>query len=271
MIKKLISNIKDKKSFLCIGLDTDIKKIPKSLLEYDDPVFEFNKRIIDKTKNYCIAYKPNFAFYEDSMGSLIKTVDYIKKEKIFVIADSKRGDIYNTFKFYANSCFNTIGCEAMTVSPYMGTDVFSEMSKEYSDNLFIVLALTSNSGSNDFQLLKIDDKYLYEVVLDKFGKIKNSKNQIMFVVGATNDINKLKRIRKIVPDNFLLIPGVGHQGGSLSDVCHELLNEYCGIIVSSSRSIIYCSDGLDFDVKAGEAARDVQKEMESILISRNII
>ena len=271
MIKQLISNIKNKKSFLCVGLDTDIKKIPKFLLKYDDPVFEFNKRIIDKTKNYCIAYKPNFAFYEDSMDSLIKTVDYIKNENILVIADSKRGDIYNTFKLYAKSCFNTIGCEAMTVSPYMGTDVFSKVSKDYSNNFFIVLALTSNSGSNDFQLLKIGDKYLYEIVLDKFGKIENSKNQIMFVVGATNDIQKLKRIRKIIPENFLLIPGVGHQGGSLSDVCSELLNDNCGIIVSSSRSIIYCSDGADFDLQAGETAKNIQKEMESILIFKNII
>ncbi len=271
MIKKLISNIKNKKSFLCVGLDTDINKIPKFLLEYDDPVFEFNKRIIDKTKYYCVAYKPNFAFYEDCMDSLIKTVDYIKKENMLVIADSKRGDIYNTFKFYAHSCFDNIGCEAMTVSPYMGTDVFSQISKEYNDKIFVVLALTSNSGSKDFQLLKVDDKYLYEIVLDKFGKIENSKNQIMFVVGATNDIQKLKRIRKIIPENFLLIPGVGHQGGSLIDVCSELLNENCGIIVSSSRSIIYCSNGSDFDLQAGEVAKNIQKEMESVLISRNII
>ena len=271
MIKKLISDIKEKHSFLCVGLDTDIKKIPKFLLEYDDPVFEFNKRIIDNTEKYCVAYKPNFAFYENNINSLIKTVDYIKKKNVLIIADSKRGDIYNTFKLYADNCFSNLGCNAMTVSPYMGTDVFEKISNEYINNVFVILALTSNKGSKDFQLLKLGDKYLYEIILEKFGKISNSLNQIMFVIGATNNILNLKKIREIVPRNFLLIPGIGHQGGSLADVCDNLMTDDCGIIVSSSRSIIYASEKKDFDLKAKEAASKLQEEMSNVLLSRNII
>ena len=271
MIKKLISKIKEKKSFLCIGLDTDIEKIPNFFLKYDDPVFEFNKRIIDKTEKYCSAYKPNFAFYENNISSLIKTVNYIKNKNILIIADAKRGDIYNTFKFYAENCFNNIGCEAMTVSPYMGADVLTKISKDYVNNIFIVLALTSNSGSKDFQLLKVGDKYLYEVVLENFRDISNSLNQIMFVVGATNNVENLRRIRNIVPKHFLLIPGIGSQGGSLESVCQELLTDDCGVIVSSSRSIIYVSNELDFDIKAEEAARKIQLQMAKVLLSKKIV
>jgi len=259
--EQLIRSIREKKSFLCVGLDTDIKKIPKFFLDHNDPVFEFNKTIIDHTKDYAVAYKLNLAFYE-SLGisgwnSLEKTIDYIP-ENIFKIADAKRGDIGNTSQMYAKTFFNTYNFDAVTVSPYMGEDSISPF-LEFEDKWVIVLALTSNKGSNDFQLFSSGHEMLYERVL-KTVKTWGSENNIMFVVGATHP-EAFSDIRKIIPDHFILIPGVGTQGGDLHQISKYALNQDVGVLVNVSRGIIYPESALDFPLNVKEKALMYQKEM----------
>ena len=264
--KELINQIKKKKSFLCIGLDTDIKKIPTHLLELEDPIFEFNKQIIDATKEFCVAYKPNIAFYE-SMGvsgwnSLQKTLDYIPTN-IFTIADAKRGDIGNTSSMYAKAFFENMNFDSVTVAPYMGADSVTPFLK-FKDKWAIVLALTSNKGGLDFQ--KIEDKngkQLFEQVLET-SKQWGSDENMMYVVGATRT-EELLQIRAIVPNHFLLVPGVGAQGGSLKDVAKYGLNSDCGLLVNSSRGIIYAGNNIDFAQKAKVEAKKLQQEMAVIL------
>jgi orotidine-5'-phosphate decarboxylase len=264
--KELINQIKKKKSFLCIGLDTDIKKIPTHLLELEDPIFEFNKQIIDATKEFCVAYKPNIAFYE-SMGvsgwnSLQKTLDYIPTN-IFTIADAKRGDIGNTSSMYAKAFFENMNFDSVTVAPYMGADSVTPFLK-FKDKWAIVLALTSNKGGLDFQ--KIEDKngkQLFEQVLETSKQWGSDQNMI-YVVGATR-AEDLLEIRAIVPNHFLLVPGVGAQGGSLKDVAKYGLNSDCGLLVNSSRGIIYAGNDVDFAEKANVEAQKLQQEMAVIL------
>ena len=268
----LISQIKRKKSFLCIGLDTDINKIPRFLLDTDDPIFEFNKKIIDATNSYCVAYKPNIAFYE-SLGlngwkALEKTINYINSNypEIFTIADAKRGDIGNTSSMYAKAYFETLNFDSITINPYMGKDSV-EPFLEYQNKHTIILALTSNVGAFDFQTKNIADnsKKLYEEVIRTSTGWKNS-NQLMYVVGATK-ASYLKEIRNIVPNNFLLIPGVGAQGGDLKEVCDNGLNNEVGLLINSSRSIIYASNDTNFDIDAAKNAQEIQSQMEDILSS----
>ena len=268
----LISQIKRKKSFLCIGLDTDINKIPKFLLDTDDPIFEFNKKIIDATNSYCVAYKPNIAFYE-SLGlngwkAIEKTINYINSyyPEIFTIADAKRGDIGNTSSMYAKAYFETLNFDSITINPYMGKDSV-EPFLEYQNKHTIILALTSNVGAFDFQTKNIADnsKKLYEEVIRTSTSWKNS-NQLMYVVGATK-ASYLKEIRNIVPNNFLLIPGVGAQGGDLKEVCDNGLNNEVGLLINSSRSIIYASNDTNFDIDAAKNAQEIQSQMEDILSS----
>ena len=268
----LISQIKRKKSFLCIGLDTDINKIPKFLLDTDDPIFEFNKKIIDATNSYCVAYKPNIAFYE-SLGlngwkALEKTINYINSyyPEIFTIADAKRGDIGNTSSMYAKAYFETLNFDSITINPYMGKDSV-EPFLEYQNKHTIILALTSNIGAFDFQTKNIADnsKKLYQEVIRTSTSWKNS-NQLMYVVGATK-ASYLKEIRNIVPNNFLLIPGVGAQGGDLKEVCDNGLNDEVGLLINSSRSIIYASNDTNFDIDAAKNAKEIQSQMEDILSS----
>ncbi len=264
---ELIGQIKRKRSFLCVGLDTDIKKIPPYLLKYDDPIFEFNKLIIDATMDYCIAYKPNLAFYEAigsrGLESLEKTMEYIPDE-IFTIADAKRGDIGNTSGLYARAFFEQMSFDSITVAPYMGEDSVTPFLK-YDGKWVILLALTSNKGSKDFQDLDIDQtsSKLFEQVLSKSQKWGNIEN-LMYVVGATK-ADKLGEIRKIVPRHFLLVPGVGAQGGSLNEVAKYGLIDDCGLLVNSSRGIIYASGHEDFAVKAGIEAKKLQEEMSKLL------
>lgn len=265
--QQLFENIKQKKSFLCVGLDTDITLIPKHLLGSEDPVFEFNKQIIDVTKDLCVAYKPNIAFYE-SQGykgwqSLEKTIHYINStcKDIFTIADAKRGDIGTTSKMYARAFFEKMNFDSITVAPYMGEDSVVPFF-EYKNKWVILLALTSNKGASDFQLNASSN--LYKQVLEISKKWGNPDN-MMYVVGATK-AEMLLEIRKIVPNNFLLIPGVGAQGGSLQDVVNYGMNKQCGLLVNSSRSIIYASNKTDFAEKAREEALKLQKEMELILL-----
>ena len=269
----LISQIKRKKSFLCIGLDTDINKIPKFLLDTDDPIFEFNKKIIDATNSYCVAYKPNIAFYE-SLGlngwkALEKTINYINSyyPEIFTIADAKRGDIGNTSSMYAKAYFETLNFDSITINPYMGKDSV-EPFLEYQNKHTIILALTSNVGAFDFQTKNIADNSnkLYEQIIKTSTSWKNS-NQLMYVVGATK-ASYLKEIRNIVPNNFLLIPGVGAQGGDLKEVCDNGLNNEVGLLINSSRSIIYASNDTNFDIDAAKNAQEIQSQMEDILSSR---
>jgi orotidine-5'-phosphate decarboxylase len=264
--KQLIENIKIKKSFLCVGLDTDITLIPKHLLPEEDPIFEFNKQIIDATHDLCVAYKPNIAFYE-SQGykgwqSLEKTIAYINEvsNSVFTIADAKRGDIGNTSKMYAQAFFEKMQFDSITVAPYMGEDSVVPF-LDYPNKWVILLALTSNKGSADFQLN--DTSELYKTVLKASQKWGNPDN-MMYVVGATK-AEMLAEIRKIVPDSFLLIPGVGAQGGSLSDVVKYGMNKECGLLVNSSRSIIYASKDKDFAAKAREEAIKLKEEMELFL------
>ncbi|MDG1219729.1 MAG: orotidine-5'-phosphate decarboxylase [Flavobacteriaceae bacterium] len=272
----LISQIKIKKSFLCIGLDTDINKIPKFLLDTDDPIFEFNKKIIDATNSYCVAYKPNIAFYE-SLGlngwkALEKTINYINSyyPEIFTIADAKRGDIGNTSSMYAKAYFETLNFDSITINPYMGKDSV-EPFLEFQNKHTIVLALTSNLGAFDFQTKNIIDNSskLYEEVIKTSTTWKNS-NQLMYVVGATK-ASYLKEIRNIVPNNFLLIPGVGAQGGNLKEVCDNGLNNEVGLLINSSRSIIYASNDTNFDIDAAKNAKEIQSQMEDILSSRRLV
>lgn len=263
---QLIEQIKLKRSFLCVGLDTDINKIPAFLLDTEDPVFEFNKKIIDATQDLCIAYKPNTAFYEcrgvKGWESLIKTWNYIP-DSCFTIADAKRGDIGNTSEMYAKAFFDVqssgMSFDAITVAPYMGRDSVSPF-LNFPNKWAILLALTSNSGSSDFQILENNSEKLFESVLKKANTWGNPDN-LMFVVGATRG-EDFKIVRKHVLNNFLLVPGVGAQGGSLDDVCKYGMNKDCGLVVNASRSIIYASQEHDFAEKAREEALKIQKEME---------
>jgi len=270
--QELIAQIKIKKSFLCVGLDTDLDKIPKFLLEFEDPIFEFNKRIIDATKEFCVAYKPNLAFYERhgeaGWQSLRKTIDYIPKD-IFIIADAKRGDIGNTASYYADAFFNDLNCDALTVAPYMGKDSIQPF-LGYEGKWAIVLAMTSNPGSLDFQFIKTDDGMLFaEHVTEQCTSWGNS-DEMMFVVGATR-AEDIAKIRKIAPDYFFLVPGVGAQGGSLADVVKYGWNADCGLLVNSSRAIIYASMDKDFAQRSEEEAKKVQKEMQHILMEKGLI
>lgn len=262
----LIAQIQKKSSFLCVGLDTDITKIPAHLRQSQDPIFEFNKQIIDHTAEYAVAYKPNIAFYE-AMGpkgweSLQKTLDYIPKD-IFSIADAKRGDIGNTSGLYAKAFFETMDFDSITVAPYMGVDSVKPF-LEFENKWVILLALTSNEGSQDFQLIKSENgKPLFQEVLEKSRAWGSSEN-MMYVVGATRG-DKIAEVRKMVPDHFFLVPGVGAQGGSLSEVAKYGMNKDCGLLVNSSRGIIYASAHQDFAKKAGDEAKKLQEEMDSLL------
>tara|TARA_B110000459_G_scaffold203793_1_gene261827 strand:+ start:8308 stop:9123 length:816 start_codon:yes stop_codon:yes gene_type:complete len=263
--RQLIDQIKQKQSFLCIGLDADITKIPKHLLKKEDPIFEFNKQIIDATKDVCVAYKPNTAFYE-SLGakgweSLEKTIDYIPKD-IFTIADAKRGDIGNTSKMYAKAFLETLNFDSVTVAPYMGSDSI-EPFLEIENKWVILLALTSNKGADDFQFFDNGTDKLFEKVLKQSKKWGNDKN-LMYVVGATRP-EMFKEIRSIVPNSFLLVPGVGAQGGSLSEVCKYGMNKDCGLLVNSSRGIIYAGNDENFADAAKGSALQIQKEMAILL------
>ena len=267
--QELITQIKTKKSFLCIGLDVDLDKIPKHLLELDDPIFEFNKAIIDSTHDLCVSYKPNTAFYEASgikgWISLQKTINYINQNypEIFTIADAKRGDIGNTSTMYAKAFFEDMQFDSVTVAPYMGKDSV-EPFLAFEDKHTILLALTSNDGAFDFQTLQTNGQELYKTVLETSKTWKNSQN-LMYVVGATK-ADYFAEIRKIVPDSFLLVPGVGAQGGSLQEVSKYGLTKNVGLLINSSRAIIYASSENDFTEKAREEAQKMQKEMEQLLI-----
>lgn len=260
----LVAQIKKKQSFLCVGLDTDLKRIPSHLLELEDPIFEFNKRIIDATKDYCVAYKPNIAFYEafgaNGWTSLQKTIDYIPND-IFTIADAKRGDIGNTSGLYARAFFENLNFDSVTVAPYMGEDSVTPF-LEFKDKWVILLALTSNQGSKDFQTSDTG-KPLYEEVLTKSQKWGSDEN-LMYVVGATK-ATAMKRVRQLVPDHFLLVPGVGAQGGSLTEVAENGMNSSCGLLVNSSRGIIYASSENNFDAVARQEAQKLQAEMSELL------
>jgi orotidine-5'-phosphate decarboxylase len=266
--QQLIEQIKLKKSFLAVGLDVDLDKIPKHLLELEDPIFEFNKAIIDATHDLCVAYKPNTAFYEaygiKGWMSLQKTINYINDTypDIFTIADAKRGDIGNTSSMYAKAFFEDLNFDSVTVAPYMGKDSV-EPFLAFQNKHTIMLALTSNEGAFDFQTLTVDGKELYKQVLETSKTWKNSEN-LMYVVGATK-AEYFTEIRKIVPDSFLLVPGVGAQGGSLSEVCKYGMNANVGLLINSSRGIIYASNGNDFAEKARAEALKIQQEMEQIV------
>ena len=273
--QQLIETIRRKKSFLCVGLDTDLAKIPQHLLEADDPIFEFNKAIIDATAQYAIAFKPNLAFYEcygvSGWLAFEKTVDYIKTNDsdTMVIADAKRGDIGNTSKMYAKCFFEQSKVDALTVAPYMGEDSITPF-LGYDSRWVVVLGLTSNKGSHDFQLITdANGTPLFETIMRKVASWGTPDN-IMFVVGATQG-KMFEQIRQIVPDHFLLVPGVGAQGGSLEEVARYGLTTDCGLIVNSSRGIIYASDGTDFAQAAAEKAREIQSEMQKILNDKKII
>lgn len=273
--QQLFENIKRKQSFLCVGLDTDIKKIPEHLLKEEDPVFAFNKAIIDATAPYCIAYKPNLAFYE-SMGvkgwiAFEKTVEYIKKNypDQFIIADAKRGDIGNTSAMYARSFFEELDIDAVTVAPYMGEDSVTPF-LTYEGKWVILLALNSNKGSHDFQLTEDKEgERLFEKVLRKSQEWANDQN-MMYVVGATQG-KMFEDIRKIVPEHFLLVPGIGAQGGSLEEACKYGMNSKCGLIVNSSRAIIYADKSEAFAQAAKNEAEKVQKQMAEQLKAAHII
>lgn len=270
--QELITLIQKKRSFLCIGLDTDLSKIPAHLLETEDPAFEFNKAIIDATHDLAVAYKPNFAFYEcygvKGWQSLTRTISYLKQFDLFTIADAKRGDIGNTSRQYAKAVFKPaesgLDFDAITVAPYMGEDSITPF-LEFPGKWVILLALTSNKGADDFQLLvsKETEARYFEEVLIKSLQWGDPSN-MMYVVGATK-AEMLKEIRRIVPDHFLLVPGVGAQGGSLSEVAQYGMTEDCGLLVNSSRNIIYASAGSDFAEKAREEAKKMQQEMEHLL------
>ena len=269
--QQLTEQIQLKNSFLSVGLDVDLTKIPQHLLETEDPIFEFNKAIIDATHDLCVSYKPNVAFYEaygiKGWQALQKTINYINENYpgMFTIADAKRGDIGNTSSMYAKAFFEDMDFDSVTVAPYMGKDSV-EPFLAFENKHTILLALTSNEGAFDFQTQKIDGKEVYKQVLETSKTWKNSEN-LMYVVGATK-AEYLTDIRKIVPDSFLLIPGVGAQGGSLSDVCKYGMNTNIGLLIASSRSIIYASNQKDFAEKAREEALKMQQEMASILANR---
>ena len=266
--QELISQIQQKKSFLCIGLDVDLAKIPTHLLAKEDPIFEFNKQIIDATHHLAVAYKPNTAFYEaygiKGWQALEKTINYINENypELFTIADAKRGDIGNTSTMYAKAFFEDLNFDSVTVAPYMGSDSV-EPFLAFENKNTILLALTSNKGGLDFQGLKTENYELYKEVLKTALTWKNSKN-LMFVVGATK-AEYFKDIRQIVPNHFLLVPGVGAQGGNLQDVCKYGLTKDCGLLINSSRGIIYAGNDKNFALKAKKEAKKLQQEMEIIL------
>jgi orotidine-5'-phosphate decarboxylase len=266
--QQLVQQIKHKKSFLCIGLDVDLTKIPHHLLELEDPIFEFNKAIIDATHDLCVSYKPNMAFYEayglKGWQSLEKTITYIneKHPEIFTIADAKRGDIGNTSTMYAKAFLEDLNFDSVTVAPYMGKDSV-EPFLAFENKHTILLALTSNEGAFDFQTKNVDGDELYKVVIETSKSWKNSQN-LMYVVGATK-AEYFSEIRKIVPDSFLLVPGVGAQGGSLQEVCKYGMNDTIGLLINSSRAIIYAASGEDFAQKAREEALKMQQEMKLII------
>ena len=266
---QIIDQIIAKRSFLCVGLDTDIKKIPQHLLKEEDPIFEFNKAIIDSTASFCIAYKPNLAFYEahgvKGWIAFEKTIEYIKANynDHLIIADAKRGDIGNTSAMYARTFFEEMDIDALTVAPYMGEDSVTPF-LQYENKWVVLLALTSNKGSQDFQLLKdADGIQLFEKVLKQSQQWGNSEN-MMYVVGATQG-QMFEKIRQIVPDHFLLVPGVSAQGGSLEEVCKYGMTEECGLIINSSRAIIYASQDKDFARVAAQRALEVQQQMSRII------
>lgn len=271
---QLFEQIKKKKSFLCVGLDSDIAKIPSHLLEEEDPVFAFNKAIVDATAEVAIAYKPNIAFYEcrgvEGWRSLEKTVAYIKENypEIFTIADAKRGDIGNTSQMYAKAFLETLDFDAITVAPYMGEDSVTPF-LQYEGKWVVLLALTSNKGAFDFQFFAENGEKLYERVLKKSQEWGNDRN-MMYVVGATK-ADMLEGIRKIVPEHFLLVPGVGAQGGSLEEVARYGMNNHCGLIVNSSRGIIFADKTENFARRAGEEARKLQADMERLLAEQGIV
>ncbi|MBQ4483816.1 MAG: orotidine-5'-phosphate decarboxylase [Prevotella sp.] len=267
--EQLIQQIFAKKSFLCVGLDTDAKKIPAHLLDLHDPIVEFNKAIIDATAPYCVAFKPNLAFYEahgtHGMIAFKKTVEYIREKhpNHLIIADAKRGDIGNTSKMYARTFFEEYNVDALTVAPYMGEDSVTPF-LEYDEKWVVMLALTSNKGSLDFQLMKDENgERLFEKVMRK-GMEWGTPQNMMFVVGATRG-ELFADVRRVAPHHFLLVPGVGAQGGSLEEVCHYGMTSDCGLLVNSSRGIIYASDGEDFAEVAGNKAREMQQQMAELL------
>tara|TARA_R110000868_G_scaffold2277_5_gene17008 strand:+ start:6776 stop:7594 length:819 start_codon:yes stop_codon:yes gene_type:complete len=260
----LVEQIRKKESFLCIGLDTDLDKIPKHLLKEEDPIFAFNKAIIDATHHLCVAYKPNTAFYEaygiKGWQALEKTINYLNSQypEIFTIADAKRGDIGNTSTRYAKAFFEDLGFDSVTIAPYMGRDSV-EPFLAFKDKHTILLALTSNMGAFDFQTKMVDGHELYKEVLEVSKSYENSEN-LMYVVGATK-ATFLMEIRKIIPESFLLVPGVGAQGGSLSEVCKYGMSKNVGLLVNSSRGIIYASDQFDFAQASAEKAKELQLQM----------
>ena len=272
-IDHLTAQILKKKSFLCVGLDTDLDKIPKHLLDTDDPIFEFNKAIIDATHHLCVAYKPNIAFYEayglSGWKSLERTMDYLNSNypEVFTIADAKRGDIGNTSTRYAKAFFETLNFDSITIAPYMGRDSV-EPFLEFEDKHTILLALTSNRGAFDFQTKKVEGEELYKQVIKVSRNYENAE-QLMYVVGATK-AEYLKEIRKIVPNSFLLVPGVGAQGGSLEDVCQYGMTGNVGLLVNSSRGILYASQEKDFAIAAQQQALQLQQKMEVELIKARL-
>ena len=267
--KQLVAQIFDKQTFLCVGLDTDIKKIPTHLLTAEDPVFEFNKRIVDATAPYCVAYKPNLAFYE-SLGvkglvAFERTIAYLKQQcpKHLIIADAKRGDIGNTSTMYARTFFEEYNLDALTVAPYMGEDSVKPF-LAYEGKWVVLLALTSNQGSHDFQLTEdAQGERLFEKVLRK-SQAWGDEDNMMYVVGATQG-RMFEDIRRVVPSHFLLVPGVGAQGGSLQEVCRYGMTSQCGLLVNSSRGIIYAGNGEDFAEMAGQKAQELQQQMAAEL------
>jgi orotidine-5'-phosphate decarboxylase len=270
----LFRHIVKKHSFLCVGLDSEADKIPSFLLSENDPVFEFNKRIVDATHKYTVAYKPNIAFYEcygaKGWNSLEKTVIYIRENypEIFIIADAKRGDIGNTSKMYARAFFENMSFDAITVAPYMGEDSVTPF-LSYKEKWVIILALTSNKGADDFQYHGQEGVRLFEKVLSVSQRWGTADNT-MYVAGATR-AEMLRDIRKIVPDHFLLVPGIGAQGGSLEEVARFGMNSKCGLLVNSSRGIIFADSSKEFDLVAGQKAQEIQQEMEKYLSERNLI
>lgn len=266
---ELVNQIKTKRSFLCVGLDTDLKKIPEHLLKEEDPIFAFNKAIIDATADYCVSYKPNLAFYEafgvKGLISFEKTIKYLKDNypNHFIVADAKRGDIGNTSAMYARTFFDEYDVDSLTVAPYMGEDSVTPF-LGYEGKWVILLALTSNKGSHDFQLTEDNNgERLFEKVLHTSQNWGNADN-MMYVVGATQG-RMFEDIRKIVPNHFLLVPGVGAQGGSLEEVCKYGMNKDCGLLVNSSRGIIYASKGEDFAEQAAKNAKELQQQMDKEL------
>ena len=270
----LLEQIKSKKSFLCVGLDVDQDRIPSDLKDEPDAIFTFCKKIIEATAPYCVAYKPNIAFFEayglEGWKSLEKVMDFLNQHypEIFTIADAKRADIGNTSKRYAKAYFEQLEFDSVTIAPYMGKDSV-EPFLEYKGKYAILLALTSNEGASDFQLLNAEGKPLYEQVIERSKKWQNA-DRLMYVVGATK-AKALQKIRTLIPDSFLLIPGVGAQGGSLEEVAVNGLNDTCGLLVNSSRGILYASSGSDFDQVAGNVAKELQEQMAFHLRQKGII